>query len=115
MIRVYLLPVEQIDGTEQVAGIEIIHDALLFTTADPLERKLIMDTTELEHALFEPLAIHRWEATEAEIQQYNESVIIEPPNPDTIRAQELLENSPDVISMPEMWELMRIYGRRFGL
>lgn len=33
------------------------------------------------------------------------------PNPDIIRAAELLSNSPDVITQPEMWELMRIFGR----
>lgn len=114
MIRVYLLPVENLDGTEQVAGIEIIHDALLLTTADPDTRKLIMDTSDLEHAILEGFANAWWEAYEDEIQQYNEQVEIIPPDPDTIRAEELLATSPAVISMPEMWELMRIFGRRHG-
>ncbi|MBA7568523.1 hypothetical protein ES708_10252 [subsurface metagenome] len=35
-------------------------------------------------------------------------------DPDTIRAQELLDTSPDAITAPKMWELMRIFGRRLG-
>lgn len=33
---------------------------------------------------------------------------------DIARAQELLASSPDVITQPEMWELIRIFGRRLG-
>lgn len=33
---------------------------------------------------------------------------------DLFRARELLANSPDVITQPEMWELLRILGRHFG-
>lgn len=35
-------------------------------------------------------------------------------DPDTLRAEELLQSSPNVITMPEMWELFRIFGRRLG-
>jgi len=114
MIRTYILPVVNIDGTEQVAGIEIIHDALLLTTTDHFERKLIMDTIALEHAILESFANAWWEAYEDELKQYNSQVEIIPPDPDTIRAEELLANSPEVITQPEMWELMRIFGRRLG-
>lgn len=34
---------------------------------------------------------------------------------DIIRAQELLGTSPAVITQPEMWELMRIFGRLHGI
>lgn len=37
------------------------------------------------------------------------------PDPDIARAAELLATSPAVISQPEMWELMRIFGKRLGL
>lgn len=30
------------------------------------------------------------------------------------RAQEILASSPDVITQPEIWELLRIFGRRLG-
>lgn len=33
---------------------------------------------------------------------------------DYLRAQELLASSPQVITQPEMWELMRIIGRKLG-
>lgn len=33
---------------------------------------------------------------------------------DEARAAELLATSPAVITQPEMWELLRIYGRRLG-
>lgn len=36
------------------------------------------------------------------------------PDPDTIRAAEILATSPSAITMPEMWELLRIIGRRLG-
>lgn len=35
-------------------------------------------------------------------------------SPDYIRASELLATSPDVIKMPEVWELLRIFGRKLG-
>lgn len=39
----------------------------------------------------------------------------EPPDADTLRAQELLTNPPSAITQPEMWELMRIFGRMHEL
>lgn len=35
-------------------------------------------------------------------------------SPDEIRATELLHMSPPVISQPEMWELVRIFGKKLG-
>jgi len=114
MITVYFLPVETIDGTEQVAGIAYIHDALLDCAIEPGVFKLTQDTTQEEYDHLYPLAIEAHDATQEEIDRYNAQVFITPPDPDTLRAQELLASSPDVITQPEMWELMRIYGRRFG-
>jgi len=37
------------------------------------------------------------------------------PDPDIDRAEEILETSPAAITMPEIWELLRIIGRRLGL
>lgn len=37
-----------------------------------------------------------------------------PPDSDYVRACELLANPPTAISQPEMWELMRIFGRKLG-
>lgn len=114
MITVYLLPVIYIDGTEQVAGTDIIHDGLLLTTEDPNYRKLIMNTTAEEHEDLSLFAIEARDATQEEIDLYNAQVVILPPDPDAIRAKEILTTSPDAIAMPEIWELLRIYGRRFG-
>jgi len=114
MIRVYFLPVETIDGTEQVAGIQFIHDALLDATREPNERKLTMDTTDEEHNQLSALAASWKYPSFEEIDRYDALVIIYQPDPDTLRAQELLTSSPDVITQPEMWELVRIFGRRLG-
>lgn len=114
MIRVYYLPVQTIEGIETIAGIEYVHDALLETTESPDSRKLIMDTTTDEDTQLSAVALEARDATQEEIDLYNAQVVITPPDPDTIRAEELLATSPQVITMPEMWELIRIYGRRLG-
>ena len=66
MIRVYFLPVVTINGTEQVAGSEFIHDALLECIASSDVRKLIMDTTSSEHDQLKALAIEYRGATKKE-------------------------------------------------
>jgi len=35
-------------------------------------------------------------------------------DPDTLRAQEILGTSPDAITAPEQWELLRIFGKKLG-
>ena len=114
MIRVYYLLVELINNAETVRGVNIIHDALLLTTPDPSVRLLIMDTTPEEHTQLTTLTGSFRDALPQEIELYNSQIIITPPDPDTIRVQELLATSPSVITQPEMWELMRIIGRRLG-
>jgi len=115
MFYVYLLPVIIVDGAEQVAGIDLIHHALLQATDLPYVRRLIQDVTPEEHVGLSLECLSSRDPTTAEIFQYHEMVVIIPPNPDIIRARELLENSPDVITQPEMWELMRIFGRLHGI
>ncbi|MBA7701519.1 hypothetical protein ES703_110259 [subsurface metagenome] len=114
MIRVYILPVRVSDGVESVLGTDIIHDALLLATPFPDLRKLIMDTSVEEHEQLELRSEESGTPTQADIDAYNAQVEILPPDPDTIRAEEILSNSPDVITQPELWELVRIFGRRLG-
>ncbi len=111
MIRIYYLPVETIDGTEQVAGIEFIHDAILECTVFPDIRLLIMNSAGEEHDLLADEAITWHEAPQETIDLYLAEVTITPPDTDIARAAQLLTNSPDVITQPEMWELLRIFGR----
>lgn len=115
MIKVYFLEVEIINGATHVAGETVIHHALLEATELPDIRKLIMDTTPDEDNFLAALAIEARDATQQEIDLYNAQVIIIPENPDIIRATELLANSPDIITQPEMWELMRIFGRLLSI
>lgn len=114
MITVYFLAIETINNTEHVKGEQYIHDAILLTTEVPTIRQLIMDTTPEEDIALKALAISYRDPTQAEIDLYHTQVIIIPPDPDTLRAQELLHTSPDVITQPHIWELLRIIGRRLG-
>jgi len=114
MIRSYYLPVQIVNGSEAVAGIQVISEALLLTTEAPDLRKLIMNTSDNQHAELSAVALDWNEATPEELELYNSQVIITPLDPDTIRAEELLGTSPGVITPPEMWELMRIFGKRLG-
>lgn len=114
MLMVYFLPVEIIDGTEKVTGEDVIHDALLLTTIDPGTRKLIMDTTPDEHNALQTWAILTDAPTPEEEELYHSQVIILPPDPETLLAQELLSHSPDAITLPDVWTLLRIFGRRLG-
>ncbi len=114
MIRVYFLDVEIIECAEQVVGIEFIHDALLNCTVDPDIRRLIQDTTQDEHAGLLATGAVPAVASQEEIDLYHAEVVIIPLDPDIERARVLLASSPDVITQPEIWELLRIIGRRSG-
>jgi len=114
MIYVFFLPVETVNGAEQVVGIDLIHDAILDCTEDPLTRRLIMDTTADEFTALSALCTSSRPPTQEEIDLYNSQVIITPPDPDYERACELLASSPAVITQPEMWELLRLFGKRLG-
>lgn len=114
MIRVYYLPVELTPEGEQVLGIDLIHDAILECTEEPDVRKLIMDTTADEYELLEDMAVLVRDPTQDEIDLFNARKIEQLPDADTIRARELLETSPATITMPELWELVRIFAKRLG-
>jgi len=115
MIRVYYLPLLIIDGTEQVAGIQWIHDALLEDCESPTIMKLTQDTTSEEDDALIALAYSHHHATQEEIDRYHAQVIIIPPDPDISRAAALLSTSPEAITQPEIWELLRIFGRLLGI
>ncbi len=55
----------------------------------------------------------------AEIDVINQTISAnphyDPTPPDMARAAELLATSPAVITQPEMWELLRIFGRLHGI
>lgn len=114
MIRGYLLPVDTVNSTEQVAGTHIIHHALLLGTEHPDVRLLIMDTTTTEHDYLVLLALECPDLTQEQLDLFNSNRVLDIPDPDTLRAEELLASSPDVITQPEQWELLRIIGRRLG-
>lgn len=114
MIYVFFLSVTTINGTQHVAGEDLIHDALLLTTDDPLLRRLIMDVTTTEMDALLAVCSSSRPPTQEEIDLYNQIVEIIPPDPDYERACELLASSPAVITQPEMWELMRLFGKRLG-
>lgn len=115
MLNIYYLPVENINGTDIIAGSDLIHDAILDATEEPDIRKLIMEVTQDEHNQLSVIALAFRATTDAERDYYTANVFHDIPDPDIIRAKELLANSPDVISQPEMWELMRIFGRLLGI
>ena len=114
MIRVYFLPVLTIAGGEVVAGAEYIHDALLECTDDPMERKLIQVTTDDEHTGLVACASSWREAKPYEVDLYNAMVIILPPDPDYVRACEILHNPSIPMPAPDVAEILRIFGRRLG-
>jgi len=115
MYRVYHLSLIKVDGADTIAGAEFIHDAIIYTTPDPDIRELLMNTTPDEDQSLTALALGVRDATQEEIDTLDvENATTSPPSQDTLRAQELLESSPDAITQPEIWELLRIIGRRLG-
>lgn len=114
MLKVYYLPVEPTPDGEQVLGVDLIHGAMLECTEQPDVRKLLMDTTPDEHDLLEDMAALVREPTQDEIDLFSAREVEPPPDTDTVRAREILTTSPAVISMPEVWELLRILGKRLG-
>lgn len=114
MLRVYFLFVDQVGDVETVRGTDIMHDAILLATWDKDKRQLIMDTSDAEHLALATLAISWRNPLPQEIDLFNSIIFSLPPSTDTIRAEEILSLSPPVITMPEMWELLRIFGKHLG-
>lgn len=112
MKKVYILPVERIDNTDTVAGIEYIHNALLTYGAG--QAILIQDTTTEEDEALSILATEVREPTSEELIAFEAIEKPLPPDPDYTRACELLSHSPDAIKQPEIWELLRLIGKRLG-
>jgi len=73
MIRVYYLETEMIDGAEKPKGIEYIHHAIL--EVEGMLRKLIQDTTDEEHNGLIAVANTWREATQEEINQFNNAEV----------------------------------------
>ena len=112
MIRVYYLETERIDNTDTVKGIEFIHNAIL--SIEGTLKKLIQDTTDIEHNGLIAVATSWREATPDEIAQLATLPPPPPPDPDYDRVCELLASSPEVITQPAIWELLRIFGKKLG-
>lgn len=112
MIRVYFLAVETIDGTDTVVGIEYMRHGIL--QVEGTGRKLIQDTTDPEHFMLASLAESWREATQDEIDLFDAVPPVEPPDPEYVRVCELLASSSDVITMPEIWDILREFGERLG-
>lgn len=85
------------------AKYSLLHDEL--SDSYYLRHELTKEEFDLQHG-------NLWINMETEL--IAEGYLPQVPDPDTIRAQEILASSPDAITMPEMWELMRIFGRRLG-
>lgn len=41
-------------------------------------------------------------------------ILVDVPDPELDRIQEILATSPPIITMPEMWELVRLISHRLG-
>jgi len=114
MIRTYFLPVYVQDETEKITGSDYLHDCLIETTDLPMVRRVIMDTTDPEHALLAGLALDWHLATVEEAFRYQSIVTPLPPDPDYDTVCEILKNSPVPIPAPELAILLRIVCKRLG-
>lgn len=112
MIKIYILPVERIDNTDTVKGIEYIHDSLLTYGAG--KATLIQDTTPEEDTALSALAIEVREPTIEELAAFEALPPTLLPDPDYIRVCEILATSSESISQPEIWELLRLIGKKLG-
>uniref|UniRef100_A0A6H1ZSM1 Uncharacterized protein n=1 Tax=viral metagenome TaxID=1070528 RepID=A0A6H1ZSM1_9ZZZZ len=112
MIKVYILLVQRIDNTDAVVGIEHIHHA--FLTYGAGKATLVQDTTPEEDTALSALAIEVRDPTPEEIAALEALPEPMPPTEDELRVRKLLATSPAVITQPEIWELLRIFGRKLG-
>ena len=114
MIRVYFLRgiVDSQTNTEVIQGSEYIHGAILECTDELQVWKLIQDTTGQENAGLLAVAESWRKATPEEIAKYKADVVIIPPDPDAIRAREIIGSNPNSIPMPIIRELLAIIVRK---
>jgi len=66
VVRRYLLPVDRVEDTDSVRGIDLIHDAALAYGVEIDKAELIMDTDDSEHASLADYAIEWRDATAEE-------------------------------------------------
>lgn len=114
MIRVYLLPVVTIDGTQHVAGEEFIHNALLECTANPLERQLTQDTTQADHDGLVSVALSYRDATPEENDRWHELVPVITPDPNVEALKLLLKTNPHNLTIAIIWEAIFRLGKYHG-
>ncbi|KKK94241.1 hypothetical protein LCGC14_2684850 [marine sediment metagenome] len=112
MIKVYILPVTRQGNRDTVARAEYIHDAVL--RYDVGTATLIQDTSPEEDSALAAIALQVRGPSPSELEAFLARPMPPPPTADELRARELLANSPDVITLPEIWETLRIFGRRLG-
>ena len=94
MIKVYYLPVRKEGNSEKVEGIESVHTALLEATERPDVKKVIQDTTAEEDIKLKALALEVREATQEEIDNFNQlSRDSEPPVSTSIASIEAVDTS----------------------
>lgn len=115
MIIVYFLPVITVYDTEQVVGLEFIHDAILESTVEPDIRRLIMDTTDAEHDGLLAAGAVSEAASQKDIERWLTEVTITPPDPDIEALLAIIANPPTSITMPEIWAAIRILSKLHGI
>lgn len=75
------------------------------------------NTTTVESCSYPHIVPNAVQITKEEYDAYIAS-LPEPsppePTPDELRATEILSHSPTVILLPEVWELLRIFGKKLG-
>ena len=79
LIKVYLLPVDLVNGADVIRGSEYIHNAVVECTEAPNIRKLIMIPTTLENTALSLLALEVREPTEEEVNTYIGRLEVEAP------------------------------------
>ena len=112
MIKVYILPVERLDNTDTVVGIEYIHDALL--TYNVEQATLIQDTFPNEDAALSLLAIEVRDPTSEEIARFEAIEPTLPPTADEIRLKEICDIGNSAIPIPVLAEGFKLLCKRLG-
>jgi len=79
MIKIYYLPIDRVDNTDTVRGVEYIHNAILQCTEKSDVRKLIRDTTPAEDLALSALAIKVGTPTKTDIANYQSLPAPSPP------------------------------------
>lgn len=114
MLRVYELLVEVVNGQEVIDGLQFCREGVLICTIMPTVKYLIQDTTQAEHTGLVDVCIGWHNPSPDEWLMYDVLHITPVTDPDYERAKQLLATSPAVITMPQVWELLRILGKKHG-